>query len=83
MNLNLKSDQVFNAILFMVVQNNIALRTMSKTMIEYIAEASGDDTANKFESIMNDLSSETQDEVLAHLKTMFGDVDDIDLNKLF
>jgi len=52
-------------------------------MVEYIADKDGNNKADNFIKAMNGFSDETQDEVLAHLKSMFGDVDDIDLHKLF
>ena len=83
MDLNLKNDQVFSALLLLAVQNNIALKSLSKTLIEYIAEKDGEDMADKFLEILNEARDETQKEVLLFLKSRFGDVDDIDLNKLF
>lgn len=79
MNLKLTDKQVFNAILFVVTQNNIALKSLVATMIEHIADKDGNEAADKFEKIMNENIVDKKDEVLAGLKIIFGDIDDIDL----
>lgn len=82
MDIKLNKDQMFNAIFILVLQNNIALKGLIKTIIEYVAEKDGDVQADKFTLMLNVLSDETQHEILLSLKTLFGDVDDIDISDL-
>lgn len=82
MDIKLKLHQQISAILHLVMQNNIQLKVLTECFIEYVAEKDGNDMANKFEGIINASFVETQDATIAHLKRMFGDVDDINLNDL-
>jgi hypothetical protein len=79
MNLRLTDKQLTEAILFIVVQNNIALKSLTTAMIEYIADRDGDEAVEKFQKIMNENTIDNKDTVLAGLKIIFGDIDDIDL----
>lgn len=79
MNIRLTDKQVLEAILFIVVQNNIALKSLTTSMIEYIADKDGDEAVEKFEKIMNENVIDSKDAVLAGLKIIFDDIDDIDL----
>jgi hypothetical protein len=71
MNLRLTDKQLIEAVLFIVVQNNIALNSLVSAMIEHIADKDGDEAAYKFKKIMNENKIDKKEGVLAGLKIIF------------
>ncbi|MEO8884914.1 MAG: hypothetical protein ABI367_02555 [Mucilaginibacter sp.] len=78
--LKLKNDQILNAILLLTIQNNIQIRALTTTLLEIIPETS--EQVDEAIVILNAQNALFQHEVVAKLKLLYGDVDDIDINDI-
>lgn len=76
-NVNIKPQNVLQAILFLSIQNNIAIQALGDTLLDIIAK--DDDYAKANIQLYHENALARQDEVAVRLNALFGDVDLSDL----
>lgn len=70
---NIKPENRLQAILFLSIQNNVAIQALSDTLFYILAK--DDEYARATVQLYLDNAKERQDEVNVRLAALFGDVD--------
>lgn len=77
MDFKIKDENYYNAILHLLVQNNIQIQALGTTLIEILSKSNED--ADENIKILNEQIVQTQEKALQNLYVLFGD---LDINKL-